>query len=489
MQNQITLSNQENLSIKITDEGMKAFMTIHNSNQHDPSLDLNTIMDKLQDKGVKFGVKWQVIKTMLDKKIYNRSILIAEGVPPQIGKDAQIEYKFKKKDNKANLTENIEGKVNFRELGLIDVVHAGDVLATKIQPTQGIVGKKVTGEEIPTKNGQDVSIPLGENTHLSQDGLTLLASLDGYVCWEDGRIGVKTIYEVSGDVDMNIGNIYFVGPVKVKGDVKEGFTINAKGDIEIGGGVENSTLISEGDIKVIHGIVGRKTKVVANGDVKCKFIQNANVEAKGNIIVYDAILHSNVKAGKGVFVLGGKKGAIIGGKIVAKNEVNAKNIGSISEVATEIEVGVEPEVRQEVIALEESLAVEKKQLHQERLNYNTLIAQNKTTLANQSLAKQKELEQIIKMMSNSLHQHKKHILANQQGKVSVVNTLWPGVKLTIGNSTLLLKIDYRYVTFVNKIGSIQQQVYEKPKIKTDELLFTKPTYWEREIDKIKDRLE
>lgn len=486
MENQATLTKSESLTIKITPDGMKSFMTINNHNLNNSSLDLNTIVYKLWEKGVKFGIKGQVIKTMLEKQIYDRSILIAEGTPPQEGKNAVIEYRFKD-GNKANLTEDLEGRVDFRELGLINVVYAGDVLATKTLPTQGLSGKKVTGEEIPVKNGQDINIPLGENTRLSSDGLTLFAALDGYVFWKDNKIGVKTTYEVSGDVDMNVGNIYFVGPVKVKGDVKEGFTINAKGDIEIGGGMENATLISEGNITVTHGIVGKRSKVVANGDLKCKFIQNANIEAKGNVIVHDAILHSNVDAGKSVVVLGGKKGAIIGGKITAKNEVNAKNIGSISETLTEIEVGVEPGIRQEILALEESLFAERKQLQEEKLKYNTLMARNETNLAEQSLNKQKELEQTIKMMYHSLSQHKNYVLSNQKGKVSAIDTLWPGVRLTIGNSTFLPKIDYRYVTFVNKSGTIEQQRYENPEIKKDELLSSEVTYWQREIDNIKEK--
>lgn len=487
MENQTTLSKPEILTIKVMPDELKAYMTINNTVQ-DPAvsvLDINTIIDKLQDRGVKFGIKEQVIKTMLEKKIYNKSILVAEGIPPQDGQDAVIKYKFKKK-NKANLTEDIEGKVDFRELGLIDIVRSGDVLATKILPTKGTPGKKVTGESIPAKNGKDTSILPGENTRLSLDGLSLLSAVDGCIFWKDDRIGVKTTYEVSGDVDMNVGNIYFVGDVKVKGEVKEGFTINTRGNIEIGGGVENATLISEGNITVAHGVVGRKTKIIANGDLKCKFIQNANVEVKGNVIVYDAILHSNVNAGKSVFVLGGKKGVILGGKITAKNEVNAKNIGNMSEVPTEIEVGVDPKVRQEILALEESILEEKKQLQQEKLNYNTFMAQNKMELANQSLDKQKEIEQIIKMMSDSLNLYRKDIVSNrEEGKVSAVDTIWPGVKLTIFTSTFLPKIDYRYVTFVNKIGTIEQQKYANPKIKSDELLPPMVTYWQREIDMVK----
>ncbi|MFH1562304.1 MAG: FapA family protein [Nitrospirota bacterium] len=461
MENQATLTQAENLTIKVTSDKMKAYLCINNHNPYNALLEMNTISYKLWDEGVKCGIKAPVIKTMLASQVYDRSILIAEGIPPQHGQDAVIEYKFKKKD-KVNLREDFNGKVDFRDLGLIDIVHASDVLAIKIPSTQGTSGKMVTGEEIPTTNGQDVSIPVGENTHLANNGLTLLSSLDGYIFWDNDKIGVRTTYEVSGDVDMNVGNIYFVGPVKVKGDVKEGFTIKTKGDIEIGGGVENATLISEGNITIMHGIIGKRAKIIAAGDLKCKFIQNTNVEIKGNIIVEEAILHSDVHTGKGVFVLGGKKGAIIGGKIIAKTEVNAKNIGSMSEVPTQIEVGVDPGVRQEMLALEESLTLERKQLHEERLNHKTLTVQNKTDLAEQSLAKQKELEQIIKMMYQSLTQHKNQMISNQVGKVAVVDTLWPGVELTIGNTSFLPKIDYRYVTFVNRIGSIEQRKYEKP---------------------------
>ncbi|MEW6620640.1 MAG: FapA family protein [bacterium] len=481
MTHQVTSTKPEALTIKITEDGLKAFMTINSNNCHQLSLDLNSILQRLNKQGIKFGIKDLVIKTILQDKIYNRSILVAEGIPPQAGKDASIEYKFNKKD-KPGLLEDIEGKVDFRELRLIDIVHTNDVLASKILPTQGTPGKKVTGEQIPVKKGEDINIPVGENTCLSHDKLTLFSSADGYVFWEDSRIGVKTTYEILSDVDMNVGNINFIGPVKVKGDVKEGFFVKAKGDVEIGGVVENATVISEGNITVMQGIIGSKSKIVCDGDLKCKFIQNANIEVKGNIIVHDAILHSDVHAGKGVFVLGGKKGAIIGGRISAKEEVNAKNIGSISEVTTEIEVGVDPQIRQEIDALEESLTTEKTQLHQERLNYKTLLAQNKTELAEQSLSKQKELEEVIKMMHHHLYEFKKHVRANYKGKVSAFDTLWPGVKLTIGNATVPLKIDYRYVTFYNSVGHIEQTGYEKPKIKVETPTIT---YWEREIDKVK----
>lgn len=483
MENQAVLTQSENLTIKVTPDKMKAYLCLNNHNPNKALLEMNTISYKLWDEGIRCGLKAAVIKTMLAQQIYGRSILIAEGMPPQNGQDAVIKYKFKKREN-VNLREGFDGKVDFRDLGLIEIVHTGDVLATKIPSTQGTPGKMVTGEEIPPENGQDVSIPVGENTHLTNNGMTLLSSVDGYVFWDDDKIGVRTTYEISGDVDMNVGNIYFIGPVKVKGDVKEGFTIKTEGDIEIEGGVENATLISEGNITVMQGIRGTKCQVYAKGNVICKFIEHAHIEVKGNVIVADAILHSSVIAGDSVYILSGKKGIIIGGLVKAKNEVNVKNIGNMSEVPTEIEVGIEPGIREEINRLEEALEAERKQLQETKLNYNTLIVKQKTQEAEEYLISQKELEENIKMMNAHLVQLKKHTLINQGGKVSVVDTLWPGVKLTLGNATFLAKIDYRYVTFVNKIGTIDQRKYEKPKIEIDELLFKKVTYWEREIDKI-----
>jgi uncharacterized protein (DUF342 family) len=41
---------------------------------------------------------------------------------------------------------------------------------------------------------------------------------------------------------MSTGNIYFIGDVKVKGDVKEGFTVVTEGNLDIWGGADNATI-------------------------------------------------------------------------------------------------------------------------------------------------------------------------------------------------------------------------------------------------------
>lgn len=51
METQSTLTHKEDLTIKITEDGMKSFLTINNHNQDGSSLDLNTIISKLGEKG------------------------------------------------------------------------------------------------------------------------------------------------------------------------------------------------------------------------------------------------------------------------------------------------------------------------------------------------------------------------------------------------------------------------------------------------------
>lgn len=475
---------EKEITVKVSPDGMNAFLTIQPAGE---LMDVEMVLERLWNEGVTVGIKKQLIAEMLKHRIYGKSILIAEGIPAQDGQDAVIDYKFKK-HKRVNFTEDLDGRVDFRELGSIEIVRVGEILAIRIPPTRGIPGRKVTGEEIRGRDGQDISIPVGKNTQLSSDKTTLTATTNGHIVWENNIPTVETTYVVNGDVNMKTGNIYFVGPVKIHGDVLQGFSVTTEGSIEIWGGTDNAVLRADGEIVVYGGI--RKGQVYAKEDVKCRFIENARVETKGNVVVRDAILHSEIIAGNSVIVLEGNKGAIMGGSIKAKNEVNAKNIGSMSEVTTLIEVGVDPGMRDELFRLEESIRIEKNELHQVKLNYNSLMAQQNSELTKQYLDKKLDLENSIHLMTTSGHQIKKHIISTNTngGKVCAFDTLWPGVKMTIGMTTYAPKIDYRYITFVNIAGKIDTKTYEGPRVKI-EVPIRQIGYWEREIDKVRNGKE
>lgn len=468
------------IEIKIDIDGLKAYLTLNPTNNF--ILDISKVMHELWNKGVNFGIRDKSIQTAIDTKFFGESFVVAEGIPPIDGQDATIEYKFKEKKG-VNLTENLDGRINFRETGKIELVRKGDFLAIKTPATLGIEGKTVTGKPIKAKNGQDVKILTSPTTRLSDDELTLIATVDGYVFWKDNTINIATVYEVKGDVDMHVGNIYFIGNVKIKGNVKEGFIVSTEGDIDIGEGVENATLKSlKGNITIARGIIGKRCSVYTNGNVKCKFIENAKIEAKGNVLVTDSIVHSNIFCDGSVLVLEGKRGVIMGGKIVAGKEVNAKNIGSISEVVTEIEVGIKPAIRTELNDLEESIEAARKDLQDAQLRYNSLILQNKPQLAAETLTQRKEIAKYLKEITELIIQLKKEISANKDGRISVFEKIWPGVKLVIKTAVLLLKVDDKYVTFIERFNIIERNEYQKPKDDKKEVVKKQVSYWKRDAD-------
>ncbi|MFH1563660.1 MAG: FapA family protein [Nitrospirota bacterium] len=471
---------KEDIEIEISPDAMKVFLQINSSVAEGSLIDVNIIMHKLWNAGVVHGIKGEVILQIIEQKIVGEPILVAEGKPSINGDDAIIDYRFTKA-LKPRLLTDLAGRVDYRDLGLIENVKRGEILATKRAATKGVSGITVTGKSVSARDGSDIPLPVGQNTEIIENGTAIISTANGYVVWKESKIGVETVYRVKGDVNMNVGNIHFIGTVEIDGDVREGFRVISEENVIINGGIDNATIRAEKNIEVKYGIRGKRGYIYAKGDLKSKFIENTTVEVKGDVIVSDAIIHSNVDAGGNVIVLEGKKGVIIGGRIRAGGEVNAKNIGSISEVLTEIEVGIDPSLRQEMLALEEMVEIEQEELREVKLKSNILTTQGKKDEALICLKERKELEESLKSGIEALNQIKKHIAANPAGKVSVVEQINPGVSLTIRTKTLLLKIDYKKITFIEKLGEIENLPYEEPTIKSKEDKGKKLAYWEREI--------
>ncbi len=451
------------IDVNISDDGMQAFIAIKPIGGKEVKLTVEEIKHALWENGVKFGINEEAIIAAIETERSKEPVLVAEGMLMVNGEDAVIEYKFER-DPKPKFIEDIDGRVDYRECKLIQTVRAGNVMAVKRPATPGTIGRKCNNNEIFPLPGRDLNFTGGENTQISPDGLTLISKVDGYITWKEGKICVIEVYVVSGDVTMAVGNIYFVGPIKIQGNVNEGFVIEAEGDIEIGGNVSNATVRGDSNIVITGGIVGKKAYIQAKGNLKCKFIENATVNIGGNLGVHDAILHSSVDAGGGIVVLGGRKGAIIGGKVRATHEINVKNIGSILEVPTKVEVGIDPTMRQEMEELEKALLVDQRELLQLRLRYNTLLAREEKEAAEECLIKQRELDGSIKMMTERVNQIREEISAKFGGKISIFEHVWPAVRITIRTASLLLKTDYNYVTFVERFNTIERKEYERPKI-------------------------
>ncbi|MDI6786074.1 MAG: FapA family protein [bacterium] len=466
------------LIVEIMEDEMSAYLTI----VPPPSgssfkLTPEEIKDVLKKEGVSCGYDEEVLIdiSIEPRKELNRAILVAKGIASVKGKDAIIDYKFDTHKDKVRFKENENGRVNYRELNLIENVQEGQVLAIKMLPTAGKSGITVTGKELPAEEGKDLPLPIGKNTYASDDGLELYASCTGRVVWSETKIDVESAYEIKGDVGYDTGNIEFAGTVIVGGNVKDGFSIKAGGDIEIRGCVEKAVLEAAGNVRIQNGVIGKGEGIVKAGrDVYAKFIENATVIAGEDVIVSEAIMHSNVDTGKRAIVYGGKKGVILGGRIRAKDEINARTIGSWAEVETSIEAGIDPHTREDISILEKEIEEDKKSFNELKLGIKNLVKQkeksgnrlspDKEELLAQHLRAQNLLMTKLRDTAERMITLQKEFSAETGGKICVFNVIYPGVKICIRNTTLFIKKEYKYTMFIVKANQIKLLSYEEPKM-------------------------
>ena len=87
----------------------------------------------------------------------------------------------------------------------------------------------------------------------------MIADVNGEATFINDKINVETVYTINGDIDLKTGNQFFLGTIIVIGNVEDGFSVKATGNIEVRGNVGKAELSAEGDVIVHQGITGKGT--------------------------------------------------------------------------------------------------------------------------------------------------------------------------------------------------------------------------------------
>jgi uncharacterized protein (DUF342 family) len=462
--------NDPLMTVDITDNEMKAFLMLHPPAEGGADPDFETMINFLQNNRVVDGIIEEEVRDMEDNPEYGSARLVAEGSRPQNGADAYIQYSFATDSSQIQLREK-NGRVDFKELNLIQNVVEGQILARKIPAELGEAGRTVTGKLLPAKDGMDVRIEVGKNVHLSDDGASAIADINGQVVITSGRINVEDIKTVQGDVNLKTGNILFLGTVVVKGNVDDGFSVKAAGNIEIMGTVGRCHLDAEGDIIVHQGIAGKSSgKVISGKSVWSKFIENADVEAGDLVVVSDGIINSHIIANRKI-ICKGKRASIVGGHCMAAEEIDAKALGSIAGSETILEVGYDPKSKENLDRLAEESQVLDKQLEDVNLNLGTLDAlKKKTKLPEDKQKYYKELTEKRQELTAKIQDVAKQIedtnvymgQLTYRGKISSAGTVFPGVRIIIKDAQPLdVRNEFKNITFVAENKLVKPIKYEE----------------------------
>lgn len=452
-------SINEKINIEITPDKMIAVVSFQEAVGDGVQLTLEQIKKEIRAKGITYGIDEMVLSEIASVRKPGFKYIIAQGKVPQKGTDAENKFHFdvdKLKNFKPK--ENSDGTVDLKDLNIVYNVNKGEVLYEKVPATDGIKGKNVFGEEVQGQRGKDIRLPKGKNVALLKDGKTLVAETSGRLCYDGHNIYISPLFIIDKDVDSSTGNVDFVGNVLINGSVKDGFTVKAKGNIEIHGSVEAAHLEAEGDVIIWYGFQGMdRGSIKATGNIIVKFIQNANVEAGGEIVA-EAIMHSRVAANN-IYVNKGK-GLIVGGRIVAGHLISAYTIGSSMATHTDLHIGIPPHIMNEYKEVERDYLTVMED--QKKIGQSIAFLTSKQAKGKLSTDKLELLKKLLvtrtqtsdkKNKLSSRYMELKDIVQNAvAGSIKVNNILHPGVKITIGSAIKYIKEDYQHCT-VQKDGA------------------------------------
>jgi len=458
----VLLPQDEYMRITISEDKMFAVCRFFPPSNEGQLLTREDIISALTSAGIKHGIDEVSIANFLNERRYCTDYIFAKATPPVEGHDAEITYHFNTDLTRKPKT-NEDGSVDFHKLDIICHCKKGDLLATLKPADFGTPGVDIFGNIIKPRKVNNKVLKHGPKVVKSEDGLRLYADVDGHVTLVDGKVFVSDTFEIPADVDSSTGDIEYDGNVVVRGNVITGFSVKAKGDIEIYGVVEGSYIEAGGHIVLRRGMQGMNKGILkANGNIISKFIENAEVIA-GGYINTDSIMHSKVSA-KGEIVISGRRGLVTGGVIRSGTLISLKTAGSMMGTSTLLEVGIDPQVLEEFREVEkkiQNIKAEKEKIVQaisilrkkiqsgDSIDIGKLQTLKQLTSAsiqlNAQLAEAKEKYDCLKI----------EVENNEAGMIKVFDTVYPGTKIVISNVIYYVKDPIQHSKFVRDRADIK----------------------------------
>lgn len=442
------------IEIRLTNDLLKAYITLIPVDKKE-LYTKEQILAALMTNKVIYGIKIDVIEEMVQKQSVYTEILIAEGDAPIDGVDGYYQYFFQKELNTKPIILE-DGSADYSSLNKIETVYAGQIIARYYKATKGERGRNIKGQQMLAKNGRELQPLKGKGFSANEDKTIYRSDIDGKIEYKNDKIEISNILIIEGDVDTLTGDANFSGDITVKGNVMTGTRVKAGGNILVTGHVEAAVLVAGGDVILQNGMQGGgKGTVTAGGNVSGKFFEQVTIEAGGNVNA-NAIMHCNISS-KGEVIVSGKRGVVVGGVLNAVSGVTATIIGSMAEVLTDVNIGYRSDPVAKIIKGEEeikNLIAEIRKIDEgiktiinyiEKENRKDLLPQ-KIQLLKTKIDRNSQISAIIKQRNLILENLEKA----KDGKVIVTRAIYPGARIRINGSMLIIKEEFNNVLIKRK---------------------------------------
>lgn len=466
------------IKLKVSSDSMKVYVKVILKEERQPFTSAD-LLAFLELNGIKYGILTGKIRDYCVKRQFFSELVAASGLEPSVGNNASIEYFFRNESNgEVKFVENERGFVDYRELNVVQSANAGQVLCTLTRETVGAPGIDVFGNQIPGKPGKPLELKFGENARLSDDGMSVVSTVDGCIDYRNGTVCVSELFTVRGDVNSSVGNLNCVGSIIINGDVREGFTVKASKDITIKGMVEGAHIIAGGNVTISNGMNGMNFgEITAGGNIVSKYLENSVIISQEGSILSDVIINCTTKAKESVILKGGK-GSLIGGACTVGKMVYANCIGAYTNVPTSITLE-SPELRKVLIPDTETLQ-KKAALEAQLVNVSAerdvlqdtimVLSQAADPTAKAKLKQLMEAKAIkateVDQITKALKQFELDTSILGDYKVIALKTCFSGVKINVAYLYMHIDTDYSNTKFfISDHKLIAGQVLPSDKLK------------------------
>ncbi len=319
-------------------------------------------------------------------------------------------------------------KKKLYNLGYVQNVYAGQLLA-EFLPLSAVKDQEVRFVfETP-------KFPHSENTHVDpQNPLKLLATVKGYVVYEDNKICVKPALKVRSDVSFHTGNILFTADVAIAGNVRAGFEVSGD-NVLITGMVEGGTVHARKSLTIQGGVRGGASKncrLAAQKDIRIAFAESIEIQCLGNLVLEKDCMHSTMYVGRNSLI----KGRLVGGELNGRQGVLvAGSVGNKAGTGTRIFLGYDPKYIRKLQKI--NLQITNLSSVLRHLNAVAGHLDPSATDASKKLHKlrirHERLLHMRQLLWSRLQLDEAH---NKHCKVVIMGDIFPGVEIAIGQAYL-----------------------------------------------------
>ncbi len=307
-----------------------------------PEYTVDQISEILKQNGIIYGINYNAVADIVEKKLYNRDVVVAEGKPSKPGPDGRYEFFFDTNVPSQPATMP-DLTLLYDDVKFFELVTAGQKLAEYHDAQYGNEGRTVKGDPIPPVKGREYPILKGQGIMMMEDKKSWCATVSGEIRMMDYVVTVRPVATLEEAKDPN-KTYEYPGSVLITGNVTKGVTIRAKGDIVIRGKMDSARLDAGGHVFIVGGCMGSASRslIRSGGRVYISTIRDTDIRATRSIRS-NYIMDSELVTARHVYVAG-QRGTITGGEIQAQMGISCAVLGDASGRRTIVQLGATGEL-------------------------------------------------------------------------------------------------------------------------------------------------